>query len=286
MQSPVDLNTEPPPLLEQEIPPEVTGSSPAWHRHFRYVLVLTAAILALVVVSVFFSFRTRTAPKSAVHASNSDLVRAGTMRLKGTTEAVQMRAIIAPLLAGEHAPTLTITRLATNGSRVKQREVLAEFDRQAQIREFIDKQSEYQKLGNQVMEEQAKEMAARAKDETEIKQAESSLSKAGLEMQKRELLSNIDAEKAQEALEEAQATLRQLRETFDLKRKAASAAIRLLEIQRDRAAQVMQHAKANADLMQIRSPLDGVVVLNIIWKQGRMGEVQEGDQVEAGVSFM
>jgi len=286
MQSPVDLNTEPPPLLEQEIPPEVTGSTPAWHRHFRYVLVLTAAILALVVVSVFFSFRTRTAPKSAVHASNSDLVRAGTMRLKGTTEAVQMRAIIAPLLAGEHAPTLTITRLATNGSRVKQREVLAEFDRQAQIREFIDKQSEYQKLGNQVMEEQAKEMAARAKDETEIKQAESSLSKAGLEMQKRELLSNIDAEKAQEALEEAQATLRQLRETFDLKRKAASAAIRLLEIQRDRAAQVMQHAKANADLMQIRSPLDGVVVLNIIWKQGRMGEVQEGDQVEAGVSFM
>src|SRR5438093_859691 len=286
MQSPVDLNTEPPPLLEQEIPPEVTGSTPAWHRHFRYVLVLTAAILALVVVSVFFSFRTRTAPESAVHASNSDLVRAGTMRLKGTTEAVQMRAIIAPLLAGEHAPTLTTTRLATNGSRVKQREVLAEFDRQAQIREFIDKQSEYQKLGNQVMEEQAKEMAARAKDETEIKQAESSLSKAELELQKRELLSNIDAEKAQEALEEAQATLRQLHETFDLKRKAAAAAIRLLEIQRDRAAQVMQHAQANAEVMLIRSPLDGVVVMTTIWKQGRMGAVQEGDQVRPGVSFM
>ena len=286
MQSPVDLNTEPPPLLEQEIPPEVTRPTLAWHRQFRYPLVVSAAILALAIAAVLFSLRTRTAPKSAVHASNSDLVRAGTMRLKGTTEAVQMRAIIAPLLAGEHAPTLTITRLATNGSRVKQGEVLAEFDRQAQIREFIDKQSEYQKLGNQVMEEQAKEMAARAKDETEIKQAESSLSKAVLEMQKRELLSNIDAEKAQEALEEAQATLHQLRETFDLKRKAALAAIRLLEIQRDRAAKVMQHAKANADLMQIRSPLDGVVVLNIIWKQGRMGEVQEGDQVEAGVSFM
>jgi HlyD family secretion protein len=286
MQSPVDLNTEPPPLLEQEIPPEVTGSTPAWHRQFRYPLVLFAAILALVVVSVFFSLRTRTAPKSAVHASNSDLVRAGTMRLKGTTEAVRMRAVIAPLLSGERAGTLTITKLAANGIRVKQGELLAEFDRQSQIREFIDKQAEYQKLGNQVMEEQAKEIAARAKDETEIKQAESSLNKAELGMQKRELLSNIDAEKAQEAMEEAQATLRQLRETFDLKRKAALAAIRLLEIQRDRAAQVMQHAKSNADLMQIRSPLDGVVVLNTIWKQGRMGEVQEGDQVEAGVSFM
>ena len=213
MQSPVDLNTEPPPLLEQEIPPEVTGSTPAWHRQFRYVLVVSAAILALVVVSFFFSFRTRPAGKSRAQVSNSDLVRAGTMLLKGTTEAVQMRAIIAPLLEVEHAPTLTVTKLAANGARVKLGDVLAEFDRQAQIREFIDKEAEYQKLGNQVIEEQAKEIAARAKDETEIKLAESSLSKAELELQKRELLSNIDAEKAQEALEEAQATLRQLQLT-------------------------------------------------------------------------
>jgi len=285
MQSPIELNTEPAPPLDQESPPQVTGPTPAWYQQFRYPFVISAAVLALASAAVLFNLR-RTSAKSAAHPSNSKLARNGTMRLKGTTEAVQMRAIIAPLLAGEHAPTLTITRLATNGSRVKQGGVLAEFDRQAQIREFIDKQAEYQKLGNQVIEEQAKEIAARAKDETEIKQAESSLSKADLELQKRELLSNIDAEKAQEALEEAQATLRQLRETFDLKRKAASAAIRLLEIQRDRAAQVMQHAKANAELMQIRSPLDGVVVLNIIWKQGSGGEVQEGDQVEAGVSFM
>jgi HlyD family secretion protein len=287
MQSSLELNTEPSPPLDQETPPQATGPVPAWHRQRRYAaLVISAAVLAFAMAAALFSLRTRTAVKSAVHASNSELVRNGSMRLKGTTEAVHMRAVIAPLLAAEHAPTLTITKLATNGSRVKQGDLLAEFDRQAQIREFIDKQAEYEKLGNQVMEEQAKEIAARAKDETEIKQAESSFSKAELELQKRELLSNIDAEKAQEALDEAQATLRQLRETFDLKRKAALAAIRLLEIQRDRAAQVMQHAKSNADLMQIRSPLDGVVVLNTIWKQGRMGEVQEGDQVEAGVSFM
>ncbi len=77
-----------------------------------------------------------------------------------------------------------------------------------------------------------------------------------------------------------------MRETFDLKRKAAQAAIRILEIQRDRTQQTMMHAQANADLMQIHSPLDGVVVLNTIWKQGTMGEVQEGDQVRPGVPFM
>src|SRR5260370_41921458 len=105
-------------------------------------------------------------------------------------------------------------------------------------------------------------------------------------MQKTEIVSRIDAEKNQENLDEAKATYDQLRETFDLKRKAAQAAIRLLEIQRDRTQQTMLHAQANADLMQIRAPLDRVVVLNTIWKQGTMGEGQERDQIRPGVPLM
>jgi multidrug resistance efflux pump len=182
--------------------------------------------------------------------------------------------------------TLTIIHLVPAGSRVKQGDLLVEFDRQAQMRDFIDKQADYSKLVDQVAEEQAKENAARAKDETELKAAEDNLRKTELEIQKAEIVSRIDAEKNQENLDEAKATYDQLRETFDLKRKAAQAAIRILEIQRDRTQQTMMHAQANADLMQIHSPIDGVVVLNTIWKQGTMGEVQEGDQVRPGVPFM
>jgi HlyD family secretion protein len=208
------------------------------------------------------------------------------LRLRGTTEAVESRAVLAPLLAGEQVHTLTITRLTLAGTRVKRGDLLVEFDRQTQLRDFIDKQADYGKLVDQVLEEQAKENAARAKDETEMKQAEDNLSKAELEMQKVEIVSRIDAEKAQEDLDEAKATLQQLHETFDLKRKAALAAIRILEIQRDRTRETMLHAQANSDLMQIHAPIDGVVVLNTIWKQGKMGEVQEGDQVRPGVPFM
>lgn len=197
-----------------------------------------------------------------------------------------MRAIVAPMLASESFGTLTVTRLAASGARVRKGDLLAEFDRQAQMRQFIDKQAEYVDFANKTAEAQAKEVADRAKDETEIGKAESEWSKAGLEMQKVELLSKIDAEKAQETLEEAKATLQQLRTTFDLKRQAAQAGIRLLEIQRDRAQQVMEHAQSNAALMEIHSPIEGVVVLNTIWKQGKMGEVHEGDQVRAGVTFM
>jgi multidrug resistance efflux pump len=208
------------------------------------------------------------------------------LRLKGTTETVQSRSVLAPALAGQQVSTLTITKLALAGAHVKRGDLLVEFDRQVQIRDFMDKRAEYSKLADQVLEEQAKEYAARAKDETEMKQAKGELGKAELEMQKVETVSRIDAEKAQEQLEEAKATLQQRRETFDLKRKAAQAAIHILEIQRDRSRETMLHAQANADLMQIHSPIDGVVVLDTIWKEGRIGEVKEGDQVRPGVPFM
>jgi multidrug resistance efflux pump len=265
----------------QPVPPKPQN---ARLKRLGFWIAITAAIL---IVSLILLLKTRSnSPTSGKAAQATVRVPAQVLRLKGTTEAVQSRSVLAPLLAGQQVPTLTIVRMIPAGTRVKQGDLLVEFDRQAQVRDFIDKQAEYGKLVDQVAEEQAKESAARAKDETELKQAEDNLRKTELEIQKAEIVSRIDAEKNQENLDEAKATYGQLRETFDLKRKAAQAAIRILEIQRDRTQQTMLHAQANADLMQIRSPLDGVVVLNTIWKQGTMGEVQEGDQVRPGVPFM
>jgi multidrug resistance efflux pump len=229
--------------------------------------------------------RTNTASLS-LNSSSLPATPNMTLRLKGTTSAVESRAIQAPLLAGQQVGTLTITKLVASGTRVRKGDLLVEFDRQAQLRDSIDRQAESATQNENVLEEKAKEEAAVAKDETEIKQAESALSKAKLEMQKVELLSRIDAEKAREDLDEAEATLMQLKTTFALKRKAAQASIRILEIQRDRTRETMLHAQANAALMQIRAPIDGLVVFNTIWKQGHMGEVQEGDQVRPGVPFL
>jgi len=275
---------------ESESLPEQPGSQPEPtaddQRPKRWRVWVIAAVLLFALGLVLpFVFRNRT-PLSTKQVSVASQNPENFLRLKGTTEAVQARAILAPLLAGQQIGTLTIIHIAQAGTKVKQGDLLVEFDRQAQMRDIIDKQAEYQKLADQVAGEQAKESAARAKDETELKTAEDNLRKTELEIQKAEIVSRIDAEKNQENLEEAKATYDQLRETFDLKRKAAQAAIRILEIQRDRTQQTMEHAKANSDKMQIRSPLDGVVVLNTIWKQGTMGEVQEGDQVRAGVPFM
>ena len=277
--SPDQLGTQPISSAEKEA---VSGNEPRKPRWFLWALA-AAALLVLVGLSFLLKSRTPQPAKSPNTASeNPEQI----LRLKGTTEAVESRAILAPMLSGQQFSALTVVHLARGGTRVKKGDVLVEFDRQAQMKDYVDKNAEYQKLVDQVAQEQAKEIAAKAKDETELKTAEDNLRKAELEMQKAEIVSRIDAEKKQEDLEEAKATYAQLRETFDLKRTAAQAAIRILEIQRDRTQQIMMHSRANAELMQVHSPLDGVVVLNMIWKQGTMGEVQEGDQVRPGVTFM
>jgi multidrug resistance efflux pump len=255
----------------------------------RVLVVASLAVLLVAAVCAAFYFRAKgethnhgaKTPSGSGQASTQNV-----LRLRGMTAAVEARSIQAPLIAGQQVGTLTITKLVPSGTRVKRGDLLVEFDRQAQLRDIVDKQAQSDDENEKVIEEQAKEAAARAKDETEINQAEDDLAKAKLEMQKVELMSRIDAEKAQETLDEVEATLTQLKQTFDLKRKAAQASIHILEIQRDRTRETMLHAQANSALMEIRAPIDGIVVLITIWKQGSMGEVQEGDQVRPGVPFM
>jgi HlyD family secretion protein len=210
-----------------------------------------------------------------------------TLRLNGTTMAARSFAVLAPRLQGAQVGSMVITKLAPSGAPMKKDDLLVEFDAQAQTKDYLDKKATYDNLVGQVAQKQAEEDINRAKDDTGLQQAEDELKRAQLEMKRNEIVSRIDAEKNQEAVDEAQATLKQLKETYQLKRTAATAGIRILEIQRDRAMEAMRYAQSNASKMIVHSPMAGVVVYNTIWLgNGRMGTVQQGDQVRPGLPFM
>ena len=275
------------------LPSDNFANSRAPHRTARIIaasIVLSALILAAYlpgnVRRTSASNHEEPGPEESGTATVAKKNFVHVLRLTGTTEAVRSRPVLAPRLEGAQLNSMVVTKLALAGSRVKTGDVLVEFDRQAQIKDALDKKATYQDLVDQVEEKRAAEDAARAKDETELKQAEDDLTKAQLEVTKNDIVSRIDAEKNQETLQEAVQTLQQLRQTFQLKREAAAADIRVLEIQRDRARGTMLYAQGNAAKMTIRSPMDGIVVLNTVWLGSRMGEVQEGDEVRPGVPFM
>jgi HlyD family secretion protein len=71
-----------------------------------------------------------------------------------------------------------------------------------------------------------------------------------------------------------------------LKRESAAAELRILQIQRDRALNAMNYARRNIELMAVRSPLAGLVVLTPIFKMSRMADPQEGDEVRPGQPLM
>lgn len=248
------------------------------------ILLVVAAAIILFVLYKSPAHASATPDVGTAIAVRKDFV--SVLRLTGSTEALRSRPILAPRLAGSELDAMVITKLVAAGTPVHKGDLLVEFDRQAQIKDALDKKGTYEDLVDQVVEKRAAEEAARAKDEDDLHQAQDALEKAKLEMGKNEILSRIDVEKNQEAQAEAQETLKQLKHTFDLKRQAAAADIRTVEIQRDRAKATMLYAESNAQKMSVMSPMDGVVVLNNIWLNSRIGQAQEGDQVRPGVPFM
>lgn len=250
---------------------------------------VAAALCVVSLAVVFTGCSQHSASAGSLKDSTATIERrsfSSTLRLSGTTQAARSFIVTAPRLEGSQVGSLVITRLAVPGSKVSKGDFLVEFDPQAQTKDYLEKKTVYDGLLSQVATKQAELDIAKAKDDTALQAAEDELKRSQLEIQKNEIVSRIDVEKNQEALDEADATLEQLKQTYTLKRAAASAAIRILEIQRDRAQEAMRYAQSNAAKMTINSPMSGVVVFNSIWLEGRMATVQRGDQVRPGVPFM
>src|SRR4051812_29465802 len=247
---------------------------------------IAAAVVVAGVAIASLSVRARTPEQSRAATATTVLKRTDflrSVRLAGTVEAVQATSIIAPRLAGQNQNSLVIMRLIKAGTTVKPGDPLVEFDRQEQLRNALDRRAELTDLEQQIKKRTAEEVAARASDDSTLKQAESTLEKARLELVKNEMLPKIQAEKNTLAAEEAQARLKQLQETYELKRRAAAADIRILEIRRDRAETNMKQAESNAERMLITSPLPGVAVIKSTFKNGgNMVEFMEGDEVRPG----
>lgn len=265
--------------------------SPESRRSGLRLAGIPAALAALVIFGAAACSREGAGPpaRSPAPAAQASALRkdfVSTLRLHGTVEAVRSWVVAAPRLAGSTASALVVTKLAVPGTEVRKGDLLVEFDRQGQLKTAQDRRSDHLDLVAQIQKKQAEHDVARAADETALRQAEHDVERARLEILKNEMLSRIAAEKNEQALEEAEATLKQLRATFDLERRAARAELRTLEIQRDRTLAAARHAESNATKMAIPSPIDGLVVLKTTWKGSGMGEVQEGEEVRPGVPIL
>jgi HlyD family secretion protein len=212
-----------------------------------------------------------------------------TLRMTGLVESTRFHNIAAPRLVGATGPgsnTLIVTDLTPSGTLVQPGDLLVEFDRQNQLKAAIDKRSEFRDFEEQIRKKRAEQEQTRAKDEAELSVAANAVNNAELEMKKNAYLGRIDIEKNELRLEEAQAKQKQLKTTFELKRRAEQAELRILEIQRDRAYRAMKAAEDNAARMVVKSPIPGIVVMRMVWRGNGQVEIQEGEEARPGMPIM
>jgi HlyD family secretion protein len=210
-----------------------------------------------------------------------------TLRLAGTLEAVHAVNIAAPQTIGSSSSgRLVLTRLAPSGTGVKKGDLVAEFDDEKQIQNYQTAQSTYQGLLDQITAKRADEAAARAKDDTDLKKAEDAVGKDQLEILKDPILSPNQVQTNELNLKEDQGKLKELRLSYALKRQSAAAGIRDLQIQAKAQQLAMAQAKENEQKMTVRSPANGIAVINTTWKGNTMGPYEVGDSVRPGAPFV
>ena len=207
-----------------------------------------------------------------------------TVRLSGTVEAVESTTVAAPRLSGPNSNSLVITKLVKPGTRVEKGDLIVEFDRQTQIATALDRRAELKTSSNR--SRRRKPLNAPRAQATTARSSwpRARSSRARLEMVKNELLPKIQAEKndlaARAGAGHAQAAEGHLRAQAESRRSRPPDSEDSPRSRRQRHAPGREQRRADG---RSSRPIGGMAVVRTIWKGNNMAEVQEGEEVRAGV---
>jgi multidrug efflux pump subunit AcrA (membrane-fusion protein) len=182
--------------------------------------------------------------------------------------------------------SLVIMRLVKPGSQVKSGDVLCEFDPQLQLQRLDDYKDSVVQMENNIKKMLANLAANRESHDQQVRTAKADYDKAVLDLQTAEVRSAIDAEKFKLAVEEADLKHKELVRQSALVEESQQGQIRSSELDRDQSKIEMARSEANVQRMTIKSPMDGIVVMNTINRSGDIGQIREGDSVSSGQPFM
>ena len=200
------------------------------------------------------------------------------VRVTGTIQAVHFSKVLVPAIYGQGG-SLTLTKLIPNGSRVKEGDPIAEFDATQQLDSARDAQAKFDDLGHQVDQKLAQNRADAEKRTADLRQAEADLAKARIEVQKGPILTAIDGLKNEVRAEIAARHVESLNKSNAFHDKSDGAALRILELQRDRQKVTLERTEGNIAKMQVRAPLAGMVAHQNVYRNSSIGHPQEGDQL-------
>jgi HlyD family secretion protein len=226
---------------------------------------------------------THAASPSTGTAQPQDIKRE--IRVSGVIQAVHATKIMVPQITG-NLSQMTLTHIVPNGTRVEQGTIIATFDATTQMDAVRDANAKFDDLGHQADQKRMQNRSDAEKRATDLRQAEADLATAQIELRKGPVLSEIQRLTNEEKARIAALHVESLKKSIALHEKSDLAALRILELQRDRQRVAMDRAKTNIERLQVKAPLGGMVALENIYRGNSWGHAQEGDQLYRGTALV
>jgi multidrug resistance efflux pump len=141
-------------------------------------------------------------------------------------------------------------------------------------------------LEQQVQQRAAQNRADQEKRRSDLASAEADYRKAMLEVAKAEILPDINKQQNSIRAKLAQDHLDSLKTSNGHRETVERAALRILELQRDRQKVALERAEANMDKLQLKAPIGGMVAHQVFFRNGSMTHIQVGDVVNRNAALM
>lgn len=207
------------------------------------------------------------------------------IRATGTIQAIHSLTVQVPVMQGQGSQ-LTLIKLVQNGAHVHKGDLLAQFDSTTQLKAAREAAAKYDDLAHQVEQKRAEHASNVEKRLSDLQTAQADFSKAEIDLRKSPILSEIDQQKDVIKVADGKEHVASLERSNGAHDTAELAEIRVLELQRDRQKVAVNRQSSNADKLFLRAPIEGMVALQNVWRNGSMGHAEEGDQLWAGGALM
>ncbi len=276
--------------------PQAPISAPQKSPARKPASVLWWVLLFLLVSGVWagyeFWYSPRQAQQKAVIAvAHTEKVTTGslvrTIRLTGQTSAKNYANIIAPMLRGpEGRQALLLLKLAKAGSQVKKGDLLAQIDAQASQDHIDDVRAMVVQAEGDIKKREAELSLNTESLEQTSRANKAAMEKAALDLKAAEVRTEVERELLKLSVAEATSRYEQVQRDLATTKISQKSELRMLEITKIR--QDRHLGRHTTDILKftIKSPMDGLVVMQSIWGGSELRQIVEGDNVYAGQPFM
>jgi hypothetical protein len=220
-----------------------------------------------------------------VAASNGPLVR--TLRVSGVTSARNFANLTAPIMRGpEGNQPMILLQLAKAGSFIKKGDLVATIDAQSVQDHVDDIKDTIAQATNDVRVREAEQAVEWETLQQSLRVAKANLDKAIWDAKATEVRSDIDKELFKLAIDEADARYKQAQNEVAFRKKSQGAELQILKLTLERHRRHLGRHEHDLERFTIHAPMDGLIVMQTVFRGGEMTQIQLGDQLAPGQPFM